>query len=72
MASETLVYTGLHNGLVLSGTVVDFSSVRFCNIDLTVTLQWLSIVLCNEFENYTFEIISISPRGQWLKQIICE
>ena len=35
--------------------------------NLTVSAQ--ATILYNEFENYTFKITAISPRGQWVKSV---
>ena len=44
------------------------SEVPWHSSESKLTVSSQAIILYNEFENYAFKIIAISPRGQWVKR----
>ena len=47
------------------------TKTRSCHANHTghISLTFKATVLYNEFENHTFKIIAISPRGQWVNMV---
>ena len=70
---KNLVNIGSGNGLLSDGTKpftdVDFSSQVVCGIHLRTISQEVLMNFIHVFQNCTFQITTIYPRGQWVNTL---